>query len=98
HVREARLTQVKAAQMLGLTDRQVRRLLGAYERRGTPGVVSSKRSRPSNNAISAEVAVRAMALVRETATRTRADPGGGEAGGGARDGPVARDASKVDVC
>ena len=37
-----------AAQVLGLTERQVWRLLKAYRLRGADGLISRKRGRPSN--------------------------------------------------
>jgi hypothetical protein len=64
-VQDGRLTQVKAAELLGLTDRQVRRLQAAYERHGPAGLVSGKRGRRSNNAIPATVAVQAMSVIRD---------------------------------
>ena len=45
---ERRLTQVKAAQLLGLGPRQVGRLCAAYERHGPPGLVSRQRGKASN--------------------------------------------------
>jgi Homeodomain-like domain len=64
-VQDGRLTQVKAAEILGLTDRQVRRLQAAYERQGAAGLVSRKRGRRSNNAIPAAVAAEAMSVIRD---------------------------------
>jgi hypothetical protein len=64
-VQDGRLTQVKAAELLGLTDRQVRRLQAAYQRHGPAGLVSGRRGRRSNNAIPATVAVQAMSVIRE---------------------------------
>ena len=64
-VQEGRLTQVKAAELLGLSSRQLRRLQIAHRRLGAGGLVSKRRGRPSNNAIGAGVAEAALALVRE---------------------------------
>ena len=50
-VLERRLKRVKAAQVLGITTRQVRRLCDAYESEGAAGLVSRRRGRPSNNRI-----------------------------------------------
>lgn len=44
-VLERRLTQVKAAEMLGLVARQVGRLCAAYERHGRPSLVSQPTSK-----------------------------------------------------
>jgi transposase len=49
-VLEKRLTQVEAGKQLGITPRQVRRLLGRYRRDGAAGLVSKKRGKRSNNA------------------------------------------------
>jgi hypothetical protein len=54
-----------AAQVLGLTERQVWRLLKAYRLRGADGLISRKRGRPSNRKTPADVRVATMALVKE---------------------------------
>jgi transposase len=64
-VLERRLTQVKAAQLLGLGPRQVGRLCAAYERRGALGLVSRQRGKTSNRRLPEAVQVRALDLVRE---------------------------------
>lgn len=43
------VSQVKAAETLGLSDRQVRRLHKRYEALGAAGLVSNRRGQPSNN-------------------------------------------------
>ena len=48
-VLERGLTRVKAAELLGLEERQVRRLCAAYEAEGAGGLVSRRRGQPSNN-------------------------------------------------
>ena len=62
---DRRLAQVKAAEQLGLTSRQVRRLCRALERSGPAGLVSGHRGRPSNRRLSAELQARVVAIVRE---------------------------------
>jgi transposase len=64
-VLERRLSQKMAAQMMGVTTRQVRRLCRGFERDGETGVISKRRGRPSNNRISDETQRVVMALVRE---------------------------------
>jgi transposase len=64
-VRDGRMTQVKAADLLGVTARQVRRLEAAYARTGAAGLVSKKRGRPSNNAIAKTIESNAMELVQD---------------------------------
>jgi hypothetical protein len=54
-----------AAQVLGLTERQVWRLLKAYRLRGADGLISRKRGRSSNRKTPDDVRLAAMALVKE---------------------------------
>jgi transposase len=53
-----------AAQILGLTERQVWRLLKAYRQRGADGLISRKRGRPSNRKMPDDVRLAAMAIVK----------------------------------
>lgn len=61
--RQLRLYQ--AAERLGLTTRQVRRLVRRYEQEGPVGLISRHRNRPSNRRIKAAVADHAFAILRE---------------------------------
>jgi transposase-like protein len=61
---ERRLTQREAARMLGLTDRQVRRLRRSYERDGPEGLVSKHRGRPSNRRLPCALRRETLATVR----------------------------------
>lgn len=63
-VNERRLTQRQAAEQLGLSERQVRRLCRALARHGAQGLVSRQRGRPSNRELPAEVRERALDLIR----------------------------------
>jgi len=54
-----------AAQVLGLTERQVWRLLKAYRLRGADGLISKKRGKPSNRRTPDDVRLAAMAIVKE---------------------------------
>jgi transposase len=63
-VAERRLTQRRAAEQLGLSERQVRRLCRALGQQGAPGLVSRKRGHPSNRKLPAAVRERALGLVR----------------------------------
>ena len=47
-VREKRITQREAGTLLGLTDRQIRRLLRRVEQEGDQGLVPRGRGKPSN--------------------------------------------------
>ena len=64
-VAEKRLGQREAARRLGVSVRQVRRLLARYRERGPAGLVSGHRGKVSNNAMAAVVRRAAMDLVRE---------------------------------
>jgi transposase len=54
-----------AAQRLGVSRRQLERLLQRYKAQGTAGLLSRKRGRPSNHQLPAGLAERAMALIRQ---------------------------------
>ncbi|TWC74040.1 helix-turn-helix protein [Burkholderia sp. SJZ115] len=60
---EGRLTGVRAAEQLGLTERQVSRLKRRFEAAGAAGLVSAKRGRPSNRQL--PMNLRARAIVHE---------------------------------
>jgi len=60
-----RMKQWEAAQQLGLSLRQVKRLVQRYRRHGPAGLISRHRGKPANNAISQAVREQAMELVRE---------------------------------
>ena len=64
-VAERRLRQSEAARRLGLSVRQVKRLVRRYRERGASGLASGRRGRRSNNAIDAAVREAVMDLVRE---------------------------------
>lgn len=48
------MTQKKAAQTLGVSERQVRRLWKNYQQNGGSGLISKRRGKPSNNRLSLE--------------------------------------------
>jgi hypothetical protein len=62
---ERRLTQVKAAELMGLTARQVRRLCNAYQDAGPIGLASRKRGQPSNRRLPPLLQAQAVEIVRE---------------------------------
>lgn len=64
-VNEKRLTQTRAAELLGLTERQVRRLLKLYRTGGAGELASKKRGRPSNRAYDESFRARVLGTVRE---------------------------------
>src|SRR5579863_5369677 len=55
----------RAAQRLGLTTRQVRRLVARLREDGPAGLVSGRCAKPSNNRLDASTAARAIAIIRE---------------------------------
>lgn len=65
HVLAKRLPQVEAAKQLGITPRQVRRLIERYRRDGAAGLVSKKRGKRSNNACPEDLRNAVIALVRQ---------------------------------
>jgi transposase len=64
-VTEARLKPGQAAERLGLSVRQIERLVLRYAAAGAAGLVSGKRGRPSNHQLPSGKAQRALALIRE---------------------------------
>ncbi len=63
-VAEGRLTQKRAADLLGLSVRQMRRLCRAYSDEGPAGLASRRRGRPSNRRLPDAVREEAIALIR----------------------------------
>jgi len=63
-VLERRVSQVRAAEMLDLSDRQVRRLVRSVRREGDRGVIHKLRGRSSNRRLSDRVKQRVLRLYR----------------------------------
>ncbi|WP_445222716.1 ISNCY family transposase (plasmid) [Bradyrhizobium sp. Pa8] len=59
-----RIRPSEAAQLMGVTTRQVFRLLKAYHAGGPAALISKKRGKPSNRAYPAVVRTEAMALIK----------------------------------
>jgi transposase len=64
-VTEARLMPWRAAERLGISRRQVERLLIRYRESGASGLVSRRRGSTSNHQLAGDLAQRALALIRE---------------------------------
>jgi transposase len=64
-MKEKRLTQKEAAQILQISVRQVKRLWRAYQERGAPGIASRRRGKPSNNRLDAGIVQQALDLIQE---------------------------------
>jgi transposase len=60
-----RLKQKEAAQLLGISTRQVKRLWRAYRKQGAKGLVSQRRGKPSNHRLDAGVRQQALDLIQE---------------------------------
>ena len=56
----------RAAERLGLTTRQVRRLTRRYAQEGPVGLISRHRNRPSNNRLDPSLTERVIAILRES--------------------------------
>jgi len=61
---EKRLKQKEAAEMLGVTVRQIKRLLSKYRKDGGSGLVSQRRGKPSNNQLRAEDKQKGLDLLK----------------------------------
>jgi transposase len=62
---DGRLSGVRAARQLGLTERQISRLKRRFEASGAAGLVSGKRGKPSNRQLPMNVRARVIAIIRE---------------------------------
>jgi transposase len=60
---EKRLQQREAAEILGLSTRQIRRLVRRYIQEGESGLISKRRGRPSNNQLDAQLKRKAIELL-----------------------------------
>ena len=83
----------EAASLLGLSERQVFRLLARFRSEGAAGLASRRRGRPSNRRCRTQVREAALASHPRALRRLRADAGGREAGRAPR--PEARRARRV---
>ena len=61
--KKKRITQREAAAELGITERQVRRLLHALKRRGDKAVVHALRGLPSNRKVDVETQQKAVEIL-----------------------------------
>jgi transposase len=63
-LKDKRLTQKEAAQLLGRSTRQVKRLWRAYQEKGPAGLVSARRGKPSNNRLDADLFQEVLRLIK----------------------------------
>lgn len=64
HLQEKRMGQRTAAEVLGVSVRQVKRLLRAYRREGAAGLVSKQRGKPSHHQLEREMVGAAIDLLK----------------------------------
>ena len=64
-IAEKRLTRTRAAELLGMSERQVRLLYAAYAAHGATGLASSRRGRPSHRQLPQATRDKALELIRE---------------------------------
>jgi len=76
-LKDKRLLQKEAAQLLGISLRQVKRLWRAYRKEGAKGLVSVRRGKPSNHRLDA-VNAAALDLIQRSGMKILADPGARE--------------------
>ncbi|WP_414137002.1 helix-turn-helix domain-containing protein [Burkholderia cepacia] len=55
----------RAAERLGVTVRQLQRLVDRYRESGAAGLASRKRGRPGNRRLDADLADRALSIIRD---------------------------------
>jgi transposase len=63
--REGHITQKTAASMLGLSERQVRRMVKAIREQGDKGIIHGLRGRPSNRRLPEEIREQVIAIYQE---------------------------------
>lgn len=59
------VTQTKAAELIGIKERQFRNLIFSYKKHGKKGLISKKRGKPSNRKYTKKFKSQIMAIVRE---------------------------------
>jgi len=64
-LKDGRLIQKEAAQVLGVSIRQVKRLWQRYQKQGAKGLVSKRRGQASNNRLEAGVAQQVLDLIKK---------------------------------
>ena len=62
HANERKMTQVKAGALLGLTTRQIRRLIARVEQEGEKGLAHRGRGKPSNRRMPEKVKAKVLQL------------------------------------
>ncbi len=63
---DGELRPIRAAEKLGMTTRQIRRLAERYRREGPVGLISKRCNRPSNNRLDAGLEEQVLRILRES--------------------------------
>jgi len=63
---DKRISQIEAADILSLSDRQIRRIIKHVKKEGDEGVIHRSRGKPSHNALPKHIRRRAIALYKST--------------------------------
>ena len=61
---QKKLSQMKAAELLGITDRHFRRLIKAYKKEGPSALISKRRGKPSNNKTSEKISSKVIKILK----------------------------------
>lgn len=64
-VEKQKVSQVDAAEMLGISDRHFRRLLKTYRENGAEGLLSKKRGKPSNRKTSEKTRQKIIGIIKK---------------------------------
>jgi len=64
-VKDKRLSQMKASELLNISDRHFRRLWQAYKKHGPKALISKKRGQPSNNRLSEKLFEKSIELIQK---------------------------------
>jgi len=64
-IEEGQLSQGQASKLLGVSERQVRRIVGRFRREGAQGLIHRSRGRPSNRKLGAQVRASVGAFIKE---------------------------------
>ncbi len=64
-VKEKRISQMKASELLHISDRHFRRLWKAYKTYGLSALISKKRGKPSNNRLPEKLYKRSIFLIKK---------------------------------
>lgn len=65
-VKNHRIRQMRAAEMLGISDRHFRRLLKTYREEGAEGLCSKKRGKPSNRRTPEEIRQKVIGIIKKS--------------------------------